>query len=57
MEYSILSTGLASPALHRLHPVISDFRPESVPESGEAALRRLLESRAIGCYSLTSDDP
>ena len=26
-------------------------------ESGEAALRRLLASRAIGGYSLTSDDP
>ena len=46
VEYSILSTDLASPALHRLHFVISDFRPPSVAESGEAALRRLLASRA-----------
>ena len=48
VEYSILSTDLASPALRRLHSVISDFRPPSVAESGEAALRRLLASRAIG---------
>ena len=57
VEYSILSTDLASPALRRLHFVISDFRPPSVAESGEVALRRLLASRAIGGYSLPSDDP
>ena len=28
-----------------LHPLISDFRPPSVTESGEAALRRLVASR------------
>ena len=56
VECSILSTDLASPALRRLHIVISDFRPPSVFESGEAALRRLLTSRAIGGQS-TSDDP
>ena len=56
MGYSILSTVLLSSALHRLHSVISDFRPPCVLESGEAALRRLLASRAIGGYSLTSDD-
>ena len=39
--------------LHRLHSVISDLRPPSVTESGEAALRKLLASRAIGGYSLT----
>ena len=50
-------TDLAPPALHRFHSVISDFRPPSVTESGEAALRRLLGSRAVGGYSLTSDDP
>ena len=55
--YSILSTDLASPALRRLHFIFSDFRPPSVTESGEVALRRLLASRAIGGYSLTSDDP
>ena len=53
----MLSTDLASPALHRDHSVISDVRPPSVAESGEAALRRLLASRVIGGYSLTSDDP
>ena len=37
--YSILSRGLASPALHRLHLVIFDFRPPGVTESGEAAPR------------------
>ena len=35
------------------HSVLSP----SVTESGEAALRRLLASRAIGRHSLTSDDP
>ena len=40
-----------------LHSLISDFRPPSVAESGEAALRGLLGGRAIGGYSLTSDDP
>ena len=53
--YSILSTGLASRAFRRLHLVISAFRPPSVAESAEAVLRRLLASRAIGGYSLTSD--
>ena len=48
--YSTLSIHLASLALHRLHSVISDFRPSSVTESVEAALRRLLSSRAIGGY-------
>ena len=57
VRYSILSTDLAAPAPHRLHSVISDFRPPSFAESGEAALQRLLASRAIGGYSLTSDDP
>ena len=57
MGYSTLSADLAPPALCRLHSVIFDFRPPSVTESGEAALRRLLPSRAIGGYSLTSDDP
>ena len=52
--YSRLSIDLASPALYRLHSVISDFRPPSVTESGEAALRRLHASRPIGGYSLTS---
>ena len=52
-----LSAGLASPAHRRLHSVISDFRPSSVAESGEAALRRLPPSRDIGSHSLTSDDP
>ena len=47
VEYSILFTDLAPPALHRLHTVIPDFRPQSVPESGEAALRKLLASRFI----------
>ena len=51
-----MSTDLASPALRRLHFVISDFRLPNVTESGEAALRGLLASRAIGGYSLTSDD-
>ena len=46
--YSILSTGLSSPVLHCLHSVISDFRPLSGAECGEAAL---------GVYSLTSNDP
>ena len=41
-EYSILSRDLALPALHRLHSVISDFRPPSGTEFGEAALQRLL---------------
>ena len=44
--YSILS-----------HSVISDFRPPSVAEFGEAGLRRLLASRGIGCYLSASDDP
>ena len=33
------STDLASPGLHRAHSVIFDFRPPSVTESGEGALR------------------
>ena len=37
--------------------MISYFRPPSVTESGEAALRRLLASRAIGGYSLSSGYP
>ena len=57
VEYSMFSTDLASLAFHRLHSVISDFRPPRVTESGEAALWRLLASRAIGGYSLTADDP
>ena len=57
VEYSMLSIDLASPVRHRLHPVIFDFRPPSVSESGEEALRRLLGSRAIGGYLFTSDDP
>ena len=40
-----MSTRLASPVLHRLHSVVSDFRPPSV-----------LASRAIGGCSLSSDD-
>ena len=55
-DFSSVSRRL-SPALRCLHFVISDFRPASVTESGEAALRRLLASRAVGGYSLTSDDP
>ena len=55
VEYSILSTDLASLALRRLHHVISDFRL-SVNESGEAALWRLPASHAIVSYALTSDD-
>ena len=50
----MLSAFLASPALHRLHSVISGLRPLIAVESGEAALRRLLASRAIGGYTLTS---
>ena len=56
MGYSILSNDLSSPALRRLHAVISDFRPPSGTESGEAALRTLLARRAVGGYALTSDD-
>ena len=41
-------------ALHRLHSVMSDFRPPSGNESGEAALRRLLASSG---YSVTSGQP
>ena len=52
-----MSTNLASPAIHRLRCVISDFSLPSGTESGEAALRRLLASRAIGGYVLTSDGP
>ena len=37
--------------------MIFDFRPPNVAESGEAALWRLLASRALGGYSLTSYDP
>ena len=55
--YSILSNDLSSPARHRFHSVISDFRPPSGIESGEPALRRLLASRATGGYLVTSDDP
>ena len=44
----MLSNDLSSPALHRLHSVISDCRPPSGTESGEAALRRLLASRGVG---------
>ena len=55
--YSILSADLPPPALRRLHSVISDVRPPSATESGEAALRRLLASRDSGCHSLTSEDP
>ena len=47
VECSILSTDWASPAIHRLHSVTSDFRPPSVTESCKASLRRLLASRAI----------
>ena len=50
-------TDLSSPALHRLHSVFSFFRPQSGTESGEAALRRLLASRAVGGCALTVDDP
>ena len=57
VRYSILSTGQRPPALRHLHLVISDFRPPCVTESGEAAPRRLLGSRANGCYSLTSHVP
>ena len=51
-----MSTDLASPAICRLHFVTSEFRPPSVTESGEAALGRLLAKRAIGGYSVTSED-
>ena len=37
VECSILCTNLVSPAPHRLHSVISDFRPASGTESGEAS--------------------
>ena len=47
---------MASPAFYRVHLVVSDFRPPRVTESSEAALRRLPTSRAVGGYSLTSDD-
>ena len=57
VEYSMLCTGPSSPVVHRLHSVISDLRPPSGTESGEAALQKLLASRAVGGYSLTSDDP
>ena len=57
VRYSIFSTDLASPALRRLLSVIVDFRPPNVAESREAAVRRLLARRAIGGYSLTTDDP
>ena len=50
-------SGLSCLHLRRLHFVISDFRPPSVAESCQGALRRLPASRAIGVYSLTSDDP
>ena len=56
MEYAILSTDLVPPALRRLHSVISEFRPPSGTENGEAALWRLLACRAVGGYSLTSVD-
>ena len=36
---------------------MTDFRPPKVAESSEAALRRLLASRAIGGDSLISVDP
>ena len=49
--------GLAPPALHRFHSVISDLKPPSATEPGDEALRRLLASQTIGGYSLTSDDP
>ena len=39
------------------HSVISDFRPASVTESGEAALRRLFARQATGGYSFASYDP
>ena len=55
--YSILSADLAPPTPRRLHSVIFDFRPPSVAESGEAALRRLLAGLDTGGYSLPSDDP
>ena len=45
--YSILSTGLASPVLHRL-------RPPSVTQTYDAALAR---ESAVGGYSSASDDP
>ena len=56
VRYLILSNDLTSPALHRLHSVIFEFRPPSVTESSEGALRRLLASRTIGSYFMTSDD-
>ena len=42
--------------LHCLHAVIPDFRPPSVAESCEAALRRLLAGCAVEGYALTCDD-
>ena len=39
-----------------LHSEMSDFRPPSATEPGEAALRRLFASRAVRDYALTSDD-
>ena len=51
--YSMLFNDRTSPSLHRLHSVISDFRPPSGTESGEASLRRLLASRGVRGYALT----
>ena len=51
--YSMSSADLASPALHRLHFVIFAF---VIFAFCEAALRRLLASRATGGYSFASGD-
>ena len=40
-----------SESREKVGSVISDFRPPSVTDSSETALRRLLASRAIGGYS------
>ena len=66
MNFGVLGATLpgASAKRSRLFPrcdlhftVSTLFSTPSVTESGEAALRRLLASRAIGGHSRTSDDP
>ena len=56
VEYSILSTDPVSTARRRVFSVISDLR-QLGSESCEAALRKLLASRATGGYAMTSEDP
>ena len=42
-----------APPVHLLHFMISDFRPPSVTQSGEATRQRLLANRAIGGHPLS----